>query len=1357
MRKHLYVTALIGLLCLCAALGAGRALAAEEITYYINLDGYTLTQSRTEWTDISVLLDSEYPNVLNGELVLPSGWYVARGNVTVPERVRIDGAVHLILCDGAELTMQKGIHLTGMNTLSVYGQSGQSGKLSASAVVDNVNYLSTAAIGGNAGEAGSRLEIFGGEIYARSDSVGAAIGGGGMGGNYGGGTKAGEITVYYGKVTAVGTGGGPGIGCGAGCTSSGGYLYVVGGEVTAYSTYRYAGDGIGGNSVDDVGIYDVTIEGGTVTAYIACSSGSGRAFRADCLSLDNRLRAVTGQDAGSASPVGVSESSDGRAYACRAQYARVEACPHTVTARYVKTVTGHTPVCAHCRVTFDEQPHTFDSQGICTVCGLPDHVPVTLQPGGAASGQSATVIRADYGEYQLPACPFTPAAYMMFTGWQVGSDPELRQPGDTVTLPLEGGLTLTAMWQYVDLVVDGVTYTAWTQPKSLPAEPGTWYLVDEVCTTDVWTVPQGETVLNLNGYRIWRGAMSGNPTANGSVIKIPQGASLTVRDTVGGGRIHGGNATLGGGVYLAGTFRLEGGRIGADQVYHANKANDGAAVYIDQTGTMIMTGGAIDHNTTLQYGGGAITNYGTLTITGGSITDNTAKASGGAIWTKNGITISGGTISGNTASGDGAGVCIRGGQSTIAGATISGNTADGSNNGGGVSITGGSLTMSGVTLSGNNAGGSGGGLYTEVGVTLNDCVFTGNKANNGSGGGIYMPGGAAVNLSGGTFTGNTATQNGGGVHVSKTATLNISGLLQLTGNRRGSAADNVNLAEGALAHVTGDIAPSSQIGLSVSNISIGNNRTVTTGLSGRGSAGCFFSDDSSRATGASAAGEVLLGVPVTLTLQSGDDSSVTEAIVAAHSSVVALPACSFTPPNMVFLTWQIDGADYGVGDTVTLTAAKTAVALWQSEWADFQQRIGSAEYEAVLALTEDLNAQLAEGPLEIPEDKTLTIDLNGHSIDRGLTSETTYGNVITINGYLTLIDSVGGGAITGGYSSGGGGGIVNNGTLVMQAGPSITGNVAREGGGVYNTADALFIMNGGTISHNRSSRYNGGGVSNFGRMSLHDGAISFNTTAQHGGGIWSNKVVNVYGGLISDNAVSAQSSNGQGGGICLDGGVMHLFGGTITGNSAKYGGGISEYESRVDFLKIQGSPVVTGNTAGIRGDNIRLYSDYVISVSGELTEAALLGVTPDTAYKPGFEQPFVVTGGLPGKATLANFVCDAPGYTLALTANGEAALVEVYGSPDFTLPASVQSIEEQAFEGAAMTVADIPDGCESIGDHAFRNCPTLTQIRIPASVTSIGDGVFDGCGLVCVFGAAGSAAESCCAENDDLIFVACEP
>ena len=56
---------------------------------------------------------------------------------------------------------------------------------------------------------------------------------------------------------------------------------------------------------------------------------------------------------------------------------------------------------------------------------------------------------------------------------------------------------------------------------------------------------------------------------------------------------------------------------------------------------------------------------------------------------------------------------------------------------------------------------------------------------------------------------------------------------------------------------------------------------------------------------------------------------------------------------------------------------------------------------------------------------------------------------------------------------------------------------------------------------------------------------------------------------------------------------------------------------------------------------------------------------------------------------------------------------------------------------------------------AFRNCPSLTQIRIPAGC-AIGEGAFDGCGTVYVFAPADSPAQTFCEDpaNPNCIFIA---
>lgn len=97
-------------------------------------------------------------------------------------------------------------------------------------------------------------------------------------------------------------------------------------------------------------------------------------------------------------------------------------------------------------------------------------------------------------------------------------------------------------------------------------------------------------------------------------------------------------------------------------------------------------------------------------------------------------------------------------------------------------------------------------------------------------------------------------------------------------------------------------------------------------------------------------------------------------------------------------------------------------------------------------------------------------------------------------------------------------------------------------------------------------------------------------------------------------------------------------------------------------------------------------------------------------------------------------------------------ITPVFGAPDFTLPAFLTAIEEEAFEGAAMTIVDVPASCASIGDRAFRNCRSLRQIRIPADCI-LGDDVFDRCTLVYIFGYAGSSAEAYCQNHDNCVFV----
>ena len=112
--------------------------------------------------------------------------------------------MHLILCDGATLTVTSGVQVAGENSLAIYTQSDgeDMGALTVSGVA---NY--NAGIGGNDGETCGTVTTNGGTVNANGSDGGAGVGGG----VYGAG---GTVTINGGSVTATGGNGGAGVGGG---------------------------------------------------------------------------------------------------------------------------------------------------------------------------------------------------------------------------------------------------------------------------------------------------------------------------------------------------------------------------------------------------------------------------------------------------------------------------------------------------------------------------------------------------------------------------------------------------------------------------------------------------------------------------------------------------------------------------------------------------------------------------------------------------------------------------------------------------------------------------------------------------------------------------------------------------------------------------------------------------------------------------------------------------------------------------------------------------------------------------------------------------------------------------------------
>ena len=143
-------------------------------------------------------------------------------------------------------------------------------------------------------------------------------------------------------------------------------------------------------------------------------------------------------------------------------------------------------------------------------------------------------------------------------------------------------------------------------------------------------------------------------------------------------------------------------------------------------------------------------------------------------------------------------------------------------------------------------------------------------------------------------------------------------------------------------------------------------------------------------------------------------------------------------------------------------------------------------------------------------------------------------------------------------------------------------------------------------------------------------------------------------------------------------------------------------------------------------------------------DSVALSAVPDAGWS------FIGWRVLSGNVTITNGQFTMPDGNVAI----QAVFLHGSGTPDFTQPKGLRSIRANAFAGIGAQAVEIPDGCAAIGSQAFKNCLSLKQIRIPASVQTIGENVFAGCGTVYVYGEAGSKADQYCQDYDNCVFVA---
>ena len=250
-------------------------------------------------------------------------------------------------------------------------------------------------------------------------------------------------------------------------------------------------------------------------------------------------------------------------------------------------------------------------------------------------------------------------------------------------------------------------------------------------------------------------------------------------------------------------------------------------------------------------------------------------------------------------------VDIQGGSFTMEGGTVSGS-------GGGVYMGGGSFTMKGGDVSGNDEGvNMGGGSFTMKGGTV---------SNNGICG-IFVDGGD-VSIEGGEISGNTVS----GIEI-LSGTLSLSGNPQVTSNGPENSPCNVYLPYlDSTINIAGDLDASANVGVRMQHPGV-----FTSGLSGRGDALNFSSDDSAYAVGINGEKEAILGTPCSVDFYTSGIGTAPEPLTLAGGSLIPEPA--FSADGYRLEGWYRDGQyqtawNFGsdtISEALTLFAQLTPV------------------------------------------------------------------------------------------------------------------------------------------------------------------------------------------------------------------------------------------------------------------------------------------------------------------------------------------------------------------------------------------------------------------------------------------------
>lgn len=226
------------------------------------------------------------------------------------------------------------------------------------------------------------------------------------------------------------------------------------------------------------------------------------------------------------------------------------------------------------------------------------------------------------------------------------------------------------------------------------------------------------------------------------------------------------------------------------------------------------------------------------------------------------------------------------------------------------------------------------------------------------------------------------------------------------------------------------------------------------------------------------------------------------------------------------------------------------------------------------------------GSVTVNSGKSLTIDLNGHTLTAAANSRAFF----IQNGALTIEDSIGGGVIQGSGTVNGFGGAIlmssdDSTNALTLAGGTIRGFTAKYGAGVY-MGNGTFRMTGGAIQNCSAS---GGDLSDGGGVYVDGGSFE-----------------------MTDGTISACNAANAGGGVYVFSGSFEMSGGSIENCTAHEGAGVKVLASsgKASFSMSGSGEIKNCNQDGVSIAAIGGTSEFSMS-GGTIEDNSGFGVWVD--------------------------------------------------------------------------------------------------------------------------------------------------